>query len=167
MLLPVLFLVKPTGCHLSDDHLADLLLREGNYLISENQDLTFLNYRRVSQKGRRKRTKRAYWGFDKLYADAVETKNDFTRLGQMIGGFIKENTQVYIVSHKLHFIIHLHRITRMIIMTTITGLQVILLGPRMGTAIRSTRRPRRRKSLRSAAAATPGYSPSSPWEHSW
>ena len=95
MLLPVLFLVKPTGCHLSDDHLADLLLREGNYLISENKDLTSLNYRRVSQKGRRKRTKRAYWGFDKLYADAVETKNDFTRLGQMIGGFIKENTQVY------------------------------------------------------------------------
>ena len=160
MLLPILFLVKTTGCDLSDDDLADLLLREGNYLISENQDLTFL-----SQGGRR--TKRAYWGFDKLYADAVETKNDFTRLGQMIGGFIKENTQVYIVSHKLHFIIHLHRITRMIIMTTITGLPVILLGPRMGTAIRSTRRPRRRKSLRSAAAATPGYSPSSPWEHSW
>ena len=122
MLLPILFLVKTTGCDLSDDDLADLLLREGNYLISENQDLTFINFPPVS---RRTRTKRAYWGFDKLYADAVETKNDFTRLGQMIGGFIKESTQVYSVSHKLRSLIHLHRTTRTIIMTTSMGLPVI------------------------------------------
>ena len=93
MLLPILLLVKTMSCDLSDDDLADLLLREGSK-ISENQDLFFVNFRPPSQGGRRARTKRAYWGFDKLYADAVETKNDFSRLGQMIGGFIKENTQV-------------------------------------------------------------------------
>merc|ERR1711971_517246 len=89
-MLPILLLVKSIVCELSDDDLADLLLREGSK-ISENQDLFFLQP--SSQGGRRTRTKRAYWGFDKLYADAVETKNDFSRLGQMIGGFIKENTQ--------------------------------------------------------------------------
>ena len=99
-MFPILLFVKTIGCDLSDDDLADLLLREGSK-ISENQDLFFRNFQSSSQGGRRTRTKRAYWGFDKLYADAVETKNDFTRLGQMIGGFIKESTQVYSVSHKL------------------------------------------------------------------
>ena len=99
MLLPILLLVKTIDCQLSDDHLADLLLREGNNLMRENQELTFLSFPSTSKRGRGTRTKRAYWGFDKLYADAVETKNDFTRLGQMIGGFIKESTQVYVVFH--------------------------------------------------------------------
>ena len=90
VMLPILLCVKTIVCDLSDDDLADLLLREGGK-ISENQDLFFLNFQ---QGGRRTRIKRAYWGFDKLYADAVETKNDFSRLGQMIGGFIKERTQV-------------------------------------------------------------------------
>ena len=90
VMLPILLCVKTIVCDLSDDDLADLLLREGGK-ISENHDLFFLNFQ---QGGRRTRTKRAYWGFDKLYADAVETKNDFSRLGQMIGGFIKERTQV-------------------------------------------------------------------------
>ena len=99
MLLPILLLVKTIGCHLSDNHLADLLLREGNNLMRENQELTFLSFPSTSKRGRGTRTKRAYWGFDKLYADAVETKNDFTRLGQMIGGFIKESTEVYVVFH--------------------------------------------------------------------
>ena len=97
MMVMVMFLLKTTTCDLSDDDLADLLLREGSK-ISENQDLFFLNFQQSSQGGRRTRTKRAYWGFDKLYADAVQTKDDFSRLGQMIGGFIKDKTQVCTLS---------------------------------------------------------------------
>ena len=100
VILPILLLVKTIGCHLSDEDLADLLLREGSK-ISENQDLFFRNFQSSSQGGRRTRTKRAYWGFDKLFADAVQTKNDFSRLGQMIGGFIEENTQVCFVTFRL------------------------------------------------------------------
>ena len=82
-------------CDLSDEDFADLLLREGTK-ISENQDLSFLNFPPTKSSGVKRRTKRAYWGFDKLYSDAVETKNDFSRLGQMVGGFIKDNIQVHL-----------------------------------------------------------------------
>ena len=52
VMLPILLLVKSIVCDLSDDDLADLLLREGSK-ISENQDLFFLNIQPSSKGGRR------------------------------------------------------------------------------------------------------------------
>ena len=90
-LLPVflLLIVNTVSGELSDEDFAELLLREGTK-ISDSQDLNIWNIPPSL-----KRTKRAYWGFDKLFYDAVEATNDVSRLGQMIGGLIKENTQVF------------------------------------------------------------------------
>ena len=89
-LLLFLSFVKRKGCDLSDEDFAELLFREGTK-ISENQDLLLWNH---NLDNKRTRSKRAYWGFDKLFSDALEATNDVKRLGQMVGGFIKENTQV-------------------------------------------------------------------------
>ena len=89
-LLVLIFSVRSRICELGDKDFADLLLREGTKIIEENQDLYIWSHR----PSRRIRRKRAYWGFDKLFSDAIEAKNDVSRFGQMIGGYIKDNFQV-------------------------------------------------------------------------
>ena len=95
-LVPIvlLLIVNTVSGQISDEDFAELLLKEGTK-ISESQDLNIWNIQASHNPYSYKRTKRAYWGFDKLFYGAVEATNDVSRLGQMIGGLIKENTQVF------------------------------------------------------------------------
>ena len=70
---------------------------EAGLEISKRHSEIFDNLLERKTKGKR-RTKRAYWGFDRFFDDAIRAKNHFGKLKDTIGSYIEEqNKKVSIV----------------------------------------------------------------------
>ena len=76
----------------------EVKLMEAGLEISERHSEIFDNLLERKTKGIKRRTKRAYWGFDRFFDDAIRAKNHFGKLKDTIGSYIEEqNKKVSIV----------------------------------------------------------------------